>query len=429
MKILISSHAFAPSIGGIETVSALLAEEFVRLGHEVTVVTQTPDESAARFSYPVIRQPSIGELRRVIKWCDLFWHSNLSLRTLWPALFLRKPVVITHHGSYCRSPQGIDLLQRLKHAIVQRTTSVAISRAVAACFETDSVIIPSPYDARKFVDCSPGAERSGDLIFLGRLVSEKGIDLLLQALALLRSRTLSPRLTIVGSGPELSAMQQMAAQLGLGDQVTFAGPKRGAELVNLLQGHKILVIPSRYDEPFGVVALEGIACGCIAVGSSGGGLPEAIGPCGLTFPNGDVEALVLALEKLLRIPDERRRLVVRASEHLARFHSDGGRRGLPGSLSRKTPVILLSHPTANQNVRQTALAFAEAGLLEEFWTCVNWKAGGLLDRCFSFLPRFQGELRRRSFPAELASFYPNASRPGMGPSVCGATRLASADVA
>ena len=300
--------------------SGLLAEEFIRLGHTVKVVTQTPDESAERFSYPVIRQPSIGELWSVIKWCDLFWHSNLSLRTLWPALVLRKPVVVTHHGSYCRPPKGIDLLQRLKHAIVQRTTSVAISQAVAACFKTDSVIIPSPYDARKFVDCSPAAKRSGDLIFLGRLVSEKGLDVLLQALALLQTRKLAPRLTIVGSGPELSATQQLAERLGLHAQVTFAGAKSGAELVSLLQQHKILVIPSRYDEPFGVVALEGIACGCVAVGSIGGGLPEAIGPCGVTFPNGDADALARALEKLLRAPAERQRLAANAPQHLARFH-------------------------------------------------------------------------------------------------------------
>jgi alpha-maltose-1-phosphate synthase len=67
-------------------------------------------------------------------------------------------------------------------------------------------------------------------------------------------------------------------------------------------------------------------------------------------------------------------------------------------------VILLSHPTANQNVRQTALAFLEARLLEEFWTCVHWKQGGLLDHFSSLMPRLQSELRRRSFPAELAPF-------------------------
>jgi glycosyltransferase involved in cell wall biosynthesis len=66
-------------------------------------------------------------------------------------------------------------------------------------------------------------------------------------------------------------------------------------------------------------------------------------------------------------------------------------------------VILISHPTANQNVRQTALALAEAGLLDEFWTCVNWKEDGFLDRYLPFPRRVRKELRRRSFPSELKS--------------------------
>jgi starch synthase len=67
-------------------------------------------------------------------------------------------------------------------------------------------------------------------------------------------------------------------------------------------------------------------------------------------------------------------------------------------------VILLSHPTANQNVRQTALAFAEIQLLEEFWTCINWRQESILDRLAAFSPRVQTELRRRSFPTALAPF-------------------------
>nr|MBA3544327.1 glycosyl transferase family 1 [Chthoniobacterales bacterium] len=67
-------------------------------------------------------------------------------------------------------------------------------------------------------------------------------------------------------------------------------------------------------------------------------------------------------------------------------------------------MILLSHPTANQNVRQTALAFASAGLLEEFWTCVRWQQGGLLDRAAAIAPRVQNELRRRSFAKEVEPF-------------------------
>ncbi len=122
MKILISSHAFAPSIGGIETVSALLAEEFVRAGHEVRLVTQTEARRAGGIFVSDPTPPSLGQLRAALKWCDIFWQNNLSLRTLWPALILRRPVVITHQGSYCRRPSGIDLVQRLKHAVIARAT-------------------------------------------------------------------------------------------------------------------------------------------------------------------------------------------------------------------------------------------------------------------------------------------------------------------
>lgn len=67
-------------------------------------------------------------------------------------------------------------------------------------------------------------------------------------------------------------------------------------------------------------------------------------------------------------------------------------------------MILLSHPTANQNVRQTALALAEAGLLAEFWTCISWRQGGALDRALGISERLRSELRRRSFPPELSPF-------------------------
>src|ERR1700758_4517447 len=111
MKILISSPAFAPDIGGIETVSALLAEEFSKLGHEVVVVTQSGGD--AIFPFRVVRRPSPGTLIGLVNWCDVFWQNNLSLRTVWPALFLRRKIVVTHQGSYCRVSSGIDVAQRV----------------------------------------------------------------------------------------------------------------------------------------------------------------------------------------------------------------------------------------------------------------------------------------------------------------------------
>lgn len=67
-------------------------------------------------------------------------------------------------------------------------------------------------------------------------------------------------------------------------------------------------------------------------------------------------------------------------------------------------MICLAHPTANQNVRQAAVALAEAGMLCEFWTCVNWRRDGLLDRLCALAPGFRNQLRRRSFPPEVAPF-------------------------
>jgi glycogen synthase len=320
LNILVSSRAFAPSLGGIETVSALLAEEFVKADHSVVIVTQSAGTSdRTEFGAPIVRGASPRQLRQLVKWCDVFWHNNLSIRATWPGLLLGKPLVVTHSGSYCRRPMGLDAVLRLKHAIVNRVTSVAISRYVASFFKTRSIIIPNPYDAYVFQARLPQSERKREFVFLGRLVEEKGLDILLEALSRLRRRDLRPQLTVVGSGPELEKMRELTRRLGLEAQVQFQGARTGSELASTLNQHQTLVVPSRYDEPFGVVALEGIACGCAVIASSGGGLPEAIGPCGITFPNGDIAALEQALERLSTRPDERERLTAQSAEHLLQF--------------------------------------------------------------------------------------------------------------
>ena len=93
-------------------------------------------------------------------------------------------------------------------------------------------------------------------------------------------------------------------------------------MAELLNRHRILVVPSRWAEPFGIVALEGIACGCVVVGSENGGLKEAIGPCGITFENGNVRALADQLKRLLNEPEAQASFRQHAVEHLAKFQSD-----------------------------------------------------------------------------------------------------------
>ncbi len=328
MKILLSSPAFAPSVGGLETVVALLAEGFAAKGHEVVVLTTTPaavEPSAEAPGYRLVRLPSPRERLRWARWCDVYFQANVSLRELWPLLLVRRPWVVNHHSWYCRSHGHIALADRLKRGLLPlAAASIAVSNAMAADLaltwpRSRARVLPNPYRAELFRP-RPEIPRDRDLLFVGRLVSDKGADVLLRALGQLAARGIEPGLTVIGDGPEREPLERQAREAGLGGRVRFLGRRTGEELARELCRHRILVVPSRYQEPFGVVALEGIACGAVAVGSAGGGLSEAIGACGRTFENGDALALAEVLAPLLAEPAARERLWAGAVEHLARHH-------------------------------------------------------------------------------------------------------------
>jgi glycosyltransferase involved in cell wall biosynthesis len=316
MRILVYSPAFLPQIGGLELNTAHLAEQIQRSGHEVTVVTTTTGGDG--FPYRVVREPSPAELLRWTRWCDVFYQANVSLRGLWPLFLVRRPWVVSHHSWYCRTDGRIVWQDRLKRGLLRfAASSIAVSQAIAEDLAVPSVVIPNPYRDDLFRRL-PEVERTEDLVFLGRLVSDKGVDILLDAMALLTGEGLRPRLTVVGEGPEAPRLREQAARLGLSERVSFLGTRTGEELVEILNRHRILVVPSRYNEPFGIVALEGIACGCVVVGSRGGGLKDAIGPCGDTFRNGDAADLARVLGHRLRHPELDAPCHEQAAAHLAR---------------------------------------------------------------------------------------------------------------
>jgi glycosyltransferase involved in cell wall biosynthesis len=174
----------------------------------------------------------------------------------------------------------------MKRFVLQFATTVPISRAIAGDLTGQFRVVGNPYDAATFRQL-PDVKREHDLVFLGRLVFDKGAHLVLEALALLKRHGRRCSLTVVGIGPEEGALRRLVVELDLQDQVHFVGAQAGVELARTLNAHKILV---------------GCACGCVVVGSAGGGLPEAIGPCGLTFPNGDPQALADQIERLLSTP-------------------------------------------------------------------------------------------------------------------------------
>ena len=320
LRILVSSYAFSPSVGGIEVASETLAGEFARREHEVKLVTQTPEPDRRERSFQVIRQPGVRELWRLYRWADVVFQNNLSLRFLWPNFLAAKPCVVTTQTWLSGTANLETRFSRLKRAILRRCRNVAVSHAVAEHVGHPSVVLGNPYDARTFQRL-PGVERTRELLFVGRLVSDKGLDLLLMALGRLRDCGLHPNLTIAGDGPERSQGEKLARELGLGERVKFSGVVQGTELARLMNAHQILVVPSRWAEPFGIVAIESIACGCVVVGSEAGGLKEAIGPCGMSFKNGSVDDLTEVLRLALTQPDLTATWTREAEAHLSRFQA------------------------------------------------------------------------------------------------------------
>ncbi|MGQ9516262.1 MAG: glycosyltransferase family 4 protein [Anaerolineae bacterium] len=145
--------------------------------------------------------------------------------------------------------------------------------------------------------------------YAGRLVPEKGVHVLLEALAGL---SVPWRASIVGEGPERPALEELARRLGIAERVEFAGRLRSADMPSWYAGIDALVLPSlrrpNWMEQFGRVLIEAMAMETVVVGSDCGEIPRVIGDAGLVFPEGDVHALRAHLEWLAARPEERLRL-------------------------------------------------------------------------------------------------------------------------
>ena len=166
----------------------------------------------------------------------------------------------------------------------------------------------------------PGSEPARDGIlrigYSGRLVPEKGIDVLLRACALLPAGRW--RLELVGDGAARPQFEAQAQALGISDRVAFAGRVPSTRTPEAYRGFDVLVLPSvsrpNWVEQFGRVLVEAMACGTPVIGSDSGEIPRVIGDAGLVFPEGDAGALAAALTLLMDDPARRRALAARGRE-------------------------------------------------------------------------------------------------------------------
>ncbi len=279
---------------------AYMAQSFAERGHQVSVVCQTPGNAPnPEFPFTVWRQVGFRREWLVLRQADVVLMFNVSLKGIPVILLSGRPLVISHQTPYLPDWRG-----QMKIWVARRLArrNICCSAHLAAHLGAASRVIPNAYDEKTFCNRQPWVFRECDLVFVGRLVSDKGVSVLLRALKRLHTRGLSLRLSIVGQGPEEATLHHLAAVLGLSKWVVFEGEKQGAELAALLNQHRVLVVPSVWAEPFGIVALEGLACGCVVVASQVGGLPEALGGLGHFFPSGDAEALADLLARLWERP-------------------------------------------------------------------------------------------------------------------------------
>jgi glycosyltransferase involved in cell wall biosynthesis len=322
MKILLTSNRFHPDVGGIETITDILANQFVRVGHDVRVLTQTKanDSCDNQFRFNVLRNPGIIKLIRNYYWADVVIQNNLEVRQLWPLLLIRRPLVVGLQ-TWIRTARGKrNILQKIKLIVLHASNEViACSEAIKQDCISRASVIGNPYDSELFHGM-PSVAREQAIGFVGRLVSDKGADMLIKAFSTLRPANW--QLSIIGDGPERTSLENLAVELGVDKQVTFTGVLKGQALAATLNRHEILVVPSCWPEPFGIVALEGLACGCVVLASDGGGLPDAVGSAGILFRRGDQKDLERQLNYLIKNQSARQHLRNRTTKHLENYRQE-----------------------------------------------------------------------------------------------------------
>lgn len=181
--------------------------------------------------------------------------------------------------------------------------------AVIPQFGVDPEIYkPNGHEKRERVFC---------IGYIGRLVEEKGVDLLLRALSDLPGEW---RLRILGSGPQKGRLESMVQELGLIGRVAFDSPIPSPGMPDYYRGLDLLVLPSRtrsnWKEQFGRVLIEAMATGVPVVGSDSGEIPHVIGDAGLIFPEDDALAFREAIEEIMGDERLRQRLAQAGRERV-----------------------------------------------------------------------------------------------------------------
>lgn len=372
MRILIYSHFFAPSVGGVETIVLSLAAGLAALDgrdggarFDITVVTQT---SVSNFDdnllpFRVIRQPSFAHLWREIRAATVVHIAGPALMPLLLGRLSRKPVVVEHHGFHTICPNGQMFIEPQampcpghfmagRHGVCLQCNSglgwpattklwlltfvrrFLCSRVAVNITPTNWLgaqinlprvqIVPHGLQITPLASKEAAASAAAPLVvFQGRLVTTKGTRLLLEAARILLSQNPRFQVLIIGDGPERGALEQLAADWLLTPYVRFAGLLPAAELEASIAQASLIVVPSVGGEVFGLVVAENMLRGLPIVASDLGAFVEVLGDTGLVFRAGDASDLARQLGAMLDDSNLARQFSILSRKRIIDFFDRG----------------------------------------------------------------------------------------------------------
>ncbi|KHK01388.1 glycosyltransferase family 4 protein [Desulfovibrio sp. TomC] len=371
LHLLLLNYEYPPIGGGAGNATANMARELASLGHRVRVVTAAFAGQAKREVVDGYELWRVAAVRRHADHCSplemltFLASAGLALPVMQrqfkadacicffgipcgPAAWLLKvlcgvPYVVSLRGGDVPGFQPYDLAgyHRVTSPLIRflwrhAAQVVANSRGLAglarqSAGETPILMIPNGVDTERFRPAGEsgaagavgesGAAGPVRLVFVGRVVRQKGLDVLLDALSRLPAE-LDYRLTIVGDGPLRPELAERAAGLGLADRVAFAGWAAREAMPGLLGGADLFVFPSR-DEGMPNAVLEAMASGLPVVATRISGNEELVGDgeTGFLVPPDDAPALAHALARLLADPGLCRRMGAAGRERVVREYS------------------------------------------------------------------------------------------------------------
>jgi len=356
MKLLIYSHFFAPSVGGVETFAMNLARGLAKTdstpdtnSFTVTIVTQTPGTQEDVSGVPpfrIVRKPGPLELWRLVGDSDRILLAGPAILPLLFALIRRRVLIVSHHGYQsicpngmlfqfptqtccpghfasgrygecvkCNAPQEklagsirILLLTFVRRALSRLAFSnVAVSEHVAMRIALPRLRVirngvPDMPSSQQFFAAGNPGKAPMVFAYVGRLVTEKGVSVLVHAARVLKGWGCRFQVLVIGDGPERGALQALASSLNLDHEVCFLGFQSGPKLQESMDKVSALVMPSICEDvaPFSV--LEQMMRERLIIGSKIGGLAEEIGDAGLTFEPGNATALAELMRQVIEQP-------------------------------------------------------------------------------------------------------------------------------